>query len=148
MMANMIENAGPNLTPQNMQAQAPKLGAVGGGATGLPLLSFLPNDYQWIQDTRVVYWDKHRASSYNGKPGTYVQIEGNRFNLGQYPTMPDGPVLPGASHTTVPSHAPRAAPPGATGRPGGQAAGRSATPAVVPFRIGRYAAAASSSTSS
>ncbi|MBV8957533.1 MAG: hypothetical protein JO087_02095 [Actinobacteria bacterium] len=95
MMANLIENTGPNLTPQNMQAQAPKMGTVGGGATGLPLLGFLPNDWQWTQDTRIVYWDKHRASSYNGKPGTYVQIQGNRFNLGQYPVLPDGPVIPG-----------------------------------------------------
>jgi hypothetical protein len=95
MMAALIENTGPNLTPPNTQAQAPKMGTVGGGATGLPLLGFLPNDWQWLQDTRIVYWDKHRASPYNGKPGTYVQIEGNRFNLGQYPTMPDGPVLPG-----------------------------------------------------
>jgi hypothetical protein len=95
LMANLIEGTGPNLTPANMQAQSPKMGTVGGGATGLPLLGFLPNDWQWIQDTRIVYFDKHRASSYNGKPGTYVQIQGNRYNLGQYAVLPDGPVLPG-----------------------------------------------------
>src|SRR2546422_7185842 len=34
MIAGLIQNAGPVLTPANMQARAPAMGAVGGGATG------------------------------------------------------------------------------------------------------------------
>ena len=40
---------------------------------------------------RIVYWDKNKPSSYNKQPGTYVQVEGNRYDLGQFPTMPGGP---------------------------------------------------------
>ncbi|TML63684.1 MAG: hypothetical protein E6G17_04835 [Actinobacteria bacterium] len=94
MIANLIQNAGPLLTPANMQARAPAMGTMGGGATGEELLSFAPNNWNWTQDTRVVYWSKGKTSSYNHKPGTYVQIEGNRFNLGQFPSLPDGPPIP------------------------------------------------------
>jgi hypothetical protein len=94
MMASLIQNAGPNLTPANMQARAPSLPAVGGGSTGQSLLAFGPNNYFWIQDVRIVYWDKHKASSYNNKPGSYVQIQGDRLNLGQYKSLPNGPEMP------------------------------------------------------
>ena len=94
MMASLLQNTGPNLTPANMQARAPSLPAVGGGATGNSLLAFGPSNYFWIQDVRIVYWDKHKLSSYNNKPGTYVQIQGDRVNLGQYKAMPNGPEMP------------------------------------------------------
>ncbi len=94
MWASLIENAGPDLTPANMQDRAPGMGAVGGGSTGHELLGFAPGDWQWVQDARVVFWSHDTSSSYNGKPGTFVQIEGTRFNLGQYPTEPGGPPIP------------------------------------------------------
>jgi hypothetical protein len=95
MMASLIQNTGPNLTPANMAGRAPALGAVGGGTTGHSLLQFAPNDYQWTQDARVVFWDKNTPSSYNNTPGTFIPIEGSRFNLGQYPTIPSGePPIP------------------------------------------------------
>ncbi|MHB1890756.1 MAG: hypothetical protein ACYCUF_07735 [Acidimicrobiales bacterium] len=94
MWASLIENTGPDLTPANMQARAPGLGAIGGGNTGHPLLQLAPGDWQWTQDTRVAYWAHGINSSYNGKPGTFVQIEGTRFNLGQYPSEPGGPPIP------------------------------------------------------
>jgi hypothetical protein len=94
MMANLIEAAGPNLTPAAMSQKAPGMGTMGGGATGVPLLAFGPGDWNWIQDARVVYFDKHKTSQYNNKPGTYVQIEGNRYNLGQYPNQANGPDMP------------------------------------------------------
>jgi hypothetical protein len=95
MIANFMENAGPNLTAANMAAQATRIPPVGGGATGQALLSVSPNDWDWTQDVRVVYFDKHARSPYNGLPGTYVQIQGPRFNLGQFPQAPNGPDLPG-----------------------------------------------------
>ena len=95
MMASLIENTGPNLTPANMAGRAPALGAVGGGTTGHSLLQFAPNDFQWTQDARVVFWSKTTPSSYNNTPGTFLPIEGSRFNLGQYPTIPSGePPIP------------------------------------------------------
>ena len=94
MMASLLQNTGPNLTPANMAARAPSLPAVGGGATGHSLLAFGPNNYFWIQDARIVYWDKKKPSSYNNKPGTYVQIQGDRVTLGRYKSMPNGPEMP------------------------------------------------------
>jgi hypothetical protein len=92
MLANLIENTGPHLTPENMQARAPAMGSVGGGASGLPLLAFSPGNWTWQQDDRVVYWDRNRNSSYNNQPGTYLAIEGSRFLLGQYPTVNEPPI--------------------------------------------------------
>jgi hypothetical protein len=94
MIAALIEAAGPTLTPANMQAGAPKIGQVGGGTTGHQLLGFGPNNWQWHQDVRIVYFDKHKNSPYNGQPGTYVQIGSTRYNLGQFPSLPGGPVMP------------------------------------------------------
>jgi hypothetical protein len=94
MLASLIENTGPNLTAANMQARAPAMGMVGGGATRQALLGFAANDWNWAQDNAVMYWDKSVTSSYNGKPGTYVVVESGRYNLGQYPVEPSGPPIP------------------------------------------------------
>ena len=94
MWASLIENTGPRLTAANMQARAPSLPPVGGGTTGRSLLQVSPGNWDWTQDVRIVYWDKHARSSYNGQPGTYVQAEGPRFGLGQFPDAPNGPDFP------------------------------------------------------
>jgi hypothetical protein len=90
MMASLIENCGPLLTPARMQAAAPDLGSRGGGTTGHPLRAFHPHDYGWTQDQRVVYWNKNKKSPYNGIQGTYVQIEGGRID-GNYPSVSQPP---------------------------------------------------------
>jgi hypothetical protein len=95
MIANFMENTGPNLTAANMQARAPQLPPVGGGTTTKSLLSVSPGNWNWVQDTRLVYWDKRAKSTYNGQPGAYIQIQGPRFNLGQFLQAPNGPELPG-----------------------------------------------------
>ncbi|HVB91600.1 MAG TPA: hypothetical protein VND70_05815 [Acidimicrobiales bacterium] len=100
MMANLIENAGPDLTPANMQARAPSLGAVGGGTTGHQLLGFASGDWHWSQDDRVVYWDENAVSKYNNVNGTFCQIEGSRFNLGQFPSLASGPPVPAVRPST------------------------------------------------
>ena len=71
----------------------------GGGATGEPLLGFVKQpsgdiNYNMTLDARVVYWSRNAKSSYNGNPGSYVQIEGNRYDLGAYGVLPDGPPIP------------------------------------------------------
>jgi hypothetical protein len=95
MLANFIENTGPALTAANMQARAIRLPPIGGGTTGKQLLQVAPGNWDWVQDSRVIYWDKHAKSPYNDTPGTYVQVQGSRFNLGQFPQAPNGPEFPG-----------------------------------------------------
>jgi hypothetical protein len=91
MLASLIQNTGPVLTPARMQAAAPSMGMRGGGASGHPLRGFRPGSWCWTQDTAVMYWDKHVKSPYNGKPGHYILIEGRRFQGGQYPNLKQPP---------------------------------------------------------
>jgi hypothetical protein len=79
MLANLIEAAGPNLTPDTMAAQAASLGNVGSGTDSV--LGFSNGSGYWTQDARLVYWNRNQPSPYNGKKGTYVQV-GDRVNLG------------------------------------------------------------------
>jgi hypothetical protein len=81
MLASLIQNAGPLLTPARMRGAAPDLGARGGGSTGHPLKQFVQGGGAWTQDVRIVYWDKAKTSPYNNKHGSYVPIEGGRFNM-------------------------------------------------------------------
>jgi len=92
MLASLIENTGPDLTPARMQAAAPSMGTIGGGSTGQYEVGFAPGDYNWIQDARIAYWDRYLPSSYNGQPGTYVQIEGGRYLPNQYQPMSEPPI--------------------------------------------------------
>lgn len=93
MLAALIQNAGPTLTPADIAARSSALGTFGGGATGKALLAFPNGSGYFTQDARVVYWNKNAPSPYNGKPGTYIQIEGDRYDHGHYPTV-DGPPIP------------------------------------------------------
>lgn len=91
MLASLIENTGPDLTPARMAAAAPSMGMRGGGTTGYAQLGFLQGVYSWGRDVEVAYWDKTKTSSYNGAPGTFVPIEGSRFS-GSFPTMSEPPI--------------------------------------------------------
>jgi hypothetical protein len=79
------------LTPERMQAAAPTMGMRGGGKTGFPMRGFKKGSWCWTQDVRVVYWNAHAKSPYNGDQGHYIDIEGSRFSLGHYPTMKQPP---------------------------------------------------------
>lgn len=91
LLASLISNTGPILTPARMQAAAPAMGARGGGSTGHALRQFSKGSWCWIQDVRVMYFNKHKTSPYNKAAGTWVSIEGSRFNLGQFPKMKQPP---------------------------------------------------------
>jgi hypothetical protein len=91
MFASMIQNTGPILTPARMQAAAPHMGMRGGGTTGHEQRGFDGSSWSWTQDFRVIYWNKHKKSPYNGENGTYVPIEGQRFTLGHFPSMKQPP---------------------------------------------------------
>lgn len=91
MLASLIENTGPDLNPSRMQAAAPSLGQRGGGTTGMAEVGFAAGDWDWTQDVEVAYWDKTKTSSYNGDAGTFVPVEGTRFN-GSFPTLSEPPI--------------------------------------------------------
>jgi hypothetical protein len=94
MLASLIQNTGPFLTPARMQQAAPALGARGGGATGHALYQFTKGRYSWTKDTRVLYFNKNQVSPYNGERGRYISIEGSRFQTGQFPTLKQPPAPP------------------------------------------------------
>jgi hypothetical protein len=93
MLANLIEAAGPNLTPPTMAAQAASLGSVGGPGTPNELLDFANGTGFWTQDVKLVYYDKHATSGYNGEPGGYVQV-GDRIKLGGWQATGGQPNIP------------------------------------------------------
>lgn len=91
MMANLVQNTGPALTPANMRARALSLPAF--QAPGKTLLRFVQGSYNWSQDVRLSYWNKNKPSPYNGVKGAYVNI-GPRYLPGSFPSMPAGPDAP------------------------------------------------------
>jgi len=74
MLASLIMITGPNLTPANMAASAPKLGSRGGGVTGFPRRAFENGELSWTRDVRLLYWNKKKTSAFNGKRGAFVEI--------------------------------------------------------------------------
>jgi len=94
LLASLIQNTGPFLTPARMQQAAPQLGARGGGTTGHALRQFTAGNFGWTQDVRVVFFNKRAMSPYNTAPGKYIGIEGRRFNTGQFPTLKQPPAPP------------------------------------------------------
>ena len=92
MIASLIENTGPDLTPARMAAAAPSLGSIGGGKTGHAEFAFPKGSYDWTQDSAVVYWAKNTPSPYNGKVGTFVPIEGQRFLPSAFPKLSEPPI--------------------------------------------------------
>jgi len=94
LLASLIQGAGPDLTPVNVEAGALQAPAIGGGDTGRTLRGFTKGNYGWNQDLAVVYWSRNQTSKYNGKKGAYVQI-GGRHKLGEWSTT-DLPIPPTA----------------------------------------------------
>ncbi len=93
MLGTMIQSAGPNLTPANVEAGVFRQPVRGGSRETLnPFVnqrSFGPGDYTWSDDMREVYWSTIKPSPFNGEPGTQVALNNNRrFNLGEHLTGP------------------------------------------------------------
>ena len=91
IIANMIQAAGPNLNPltveRGMWAEGPRGGTAEILDPFLNLNMFRQGDYTWSDDMREIYFSKAKVSHYNGKPGTWVDLNGNkRFKLGEYPS--------------------------------------------------------------
>jgi hypothetical protein len=83
---NMIQAAGPILTPANIAAGIHSL-PLAGGPTGADGTWLWGQTHTGIIDSREIYYDANKTSPANGKPGTYIAIYGGRrYRLGQYPT--------------------------------------------------------------
>ncbi len=95
MIFNMLQAAGPDLTPANLARGVHALPPLGGpnfeygdwnfkaGPSGLST-----GDHTAVSDARFIYWDGNATSSLNGKQGAYVQVfGGKRFTFGQWPTQ-------------------------------------------------------------
>jgi hypothetical protein len=83
MLATGLQMAGPVLTPDTFEAgmfaYPKKLGPAG-------LWGYGPGDYTPQDDVREIYWDPAAISSYNSKPGAWVNPNpGARYGQGQIP---------------------------------------------------------------
>lgn len=86
MLALGIHMAGPDLNPETFRAgmydYPPQSGPVG-------LWDFGPGDHTSADDVREIYWDPAAVSSYNGRPGAYVGVNGSQRHLRDQ--LPSGP---------------------------------------------------------
>ncbi len=85
MLASLIENTGPDLTPARMAAAAPAMGTIGGGKTGHFEVGFSKGSYDWTIDSAVVYWGKNTPSPYNDQPGHLPEPRGLEVLAGELP---------------------------------------------------------------
>ncbi len=92
---DMLQAAGPNLTPQNMARGAHALPNLGGSILTYGNWSWNSGvngkkgvgEHSADTDARFIWWDGNGTSPLNGKPGTYVAaFGGKRFSLGTWPT--------------------------------------------------------------
>lgn len=83
LLASLIQNAGPELTPPNVEAGAHAAGLRGGAGTGHVLRGFEPGIHSWNRDMAISFWDPAAVSAFNGKPGTFVRLD--RHRIGGYP---------------------------------------------------------------
>ncbi len=92
LLGMMIQVAGPDLTPANVEAGMLNAGDRGGWEStgGNPhevLARFGPGDHTLLSDARDVYWSDTAVSSLDGQMGSYVALEGGRrWTLGQWAT--------------------------------------------------------------
>lgn len=100
-IGQMIQAAGPNLTPANVERGMFAQPGRGGATQGIVDLflngrSWKPNDYTAVDDVREIYFSKKKTSAFNGKVGAWVDVHnGKRFLPGQFPSglleIPDSP---------------------------------------------------------
>jgi hypothetical protein len=87
ILMNMIQEAGPHLTPQAVADGVNRMGynfptdppwAIGGG--------YGPDDFSYMDNVGVVWWSNSRVDPNTGDPGAYVWVDGGRrFRRGEIP---------------------------------------------------------------
>jgi hypothetical protein len=93
---NLLQAAGPELTPQNIAAGVVRLPDLGGPEFAYGRWSFATGpdgepgaDHTAIDDSREVYWDADAISLSDGEPGTWVEVSGGRrYANGEWPDTP------------------------------------------------------------
>ena len=104
MVYNLLQAAGPHLTPQAIADGAMTIPP--GGAPDYPYgyWSFTEGpdgtpgagDHTAVEDSREIYWTRSQQSPTNGTAGTFVAThDGKRFRNGQWP-VEDPPIYPGS----------------------------------------------------
>ena len=77
LLATLIQQAGPQLTPESANAGMLATAATGGNAPNVAKRAIGANgNFGWTQDSVAVFWDKNRTSPYNGKPGSFIAVGG------------------------------------------------------------------------
>jgi hypothetical protein len=96
----MIQNAGPNLTPQTVERGTFAAGARGswqetGGRADVVMASYGPGDHTGVANAREVYWSPSARSGLDNRAGAYVAVDrGRRYEHGQWPTAFAVPAAP------------------------------------------------------
>ncbi len=90
LLASLLQGAGPQLVPANVEKGAFAQGYRGGFADINDLhinrRGFKPGHYGWISDVDQVYWSQTSKSEAMGNnKGSYVNIDGRRFEQGELP---------------------------------------------------------------
>lgn len=86
LAASFIMGAGPELTPENIERGVQSSSGVGGwkqsgGNPHVPRVAFAPGDYTGIDDVKEVYWSESTASTIDGAPPSYLNLNGGRRYL-------------------------------------------------------------------
>ena len=90
LAGTLLQAAGPSLTPANIEKGAFSQGYRGGFAElndpHINRRGFKPGNYGWFSDMDQIMWAQGVPSeSMGNSKGTYVQLDGRRFELGEYP---------------------------------------------------------------
>jgi hypothetical protein len=87
-IANGIQMAGPNLTPQTFEQGLFRMGPRTGDLPPWEWVGgFGPSDYTFSDKVSVIWWDKTAASDNTSDSGSYRWLNGaRRYGLGQLPT--------------------------------------------------------------
>ena len=102
LVYNLLQAAGPNLTPDNLGAGAYTLPPSGAPDYPAGYWSYLDgpdgtpgaHDHTLVDDSREVYWRADVRSQGDGKAGTYLETYGGRrFRNGEWPAE-EPPVYP------------------------------------------------------
>jgi hypothetical protein len=84
-----LQEAGPNLTPQNFETGMRAYpGSQAGAKNALyGTWAFPTGHYTPQTDAAIIYWDPNKTSTYNDKQGAYV-VGTTRYKTGQFPSAP------------------------------------------------------------
>lgn len=91
LAASMIQGAGPNLNPVNIERGVQNSPGIGGwersgGNPHVVKVTFAPGDYTGIDDLKEVYWSETETSTIDGRAPSYVNVDGGRrYEEGQIP---------------------------------------------------------------